>query len=228
MKNKILLPFLSVPLLLASCQSKGYAGTYSFMMGKSKGSHIGASMVITNEEVRDVDNEVLGKKFSMKIDANLGEAVAQDTDSDMASLYTIIGDGIDVDGFYNIGKNIEKDKKQLKIGFNLASLEEYIGTTFVIESEDLEKIFYSEIDSKSIHLYIPVSLDDLLFQLYWYGIDFYYDSTDTMQLRITEGKETGTHPTKEEIAKINETYPSEHRNSKYRDFHTLSLSLTKE
>ena len=228
MKNKILLPLLSVPLLLASCQGQGYVGTYSFMMGKSKGSHMGATMVLTKEEMKDSDGEVLGKKFTMSLDANLGSAITDDSENEMASLYTIIGDGLDVDGFYNIGKTIEKEKKQLKIGFNLTALEEVIGTGFVIESEDLEKIFYSEIDSKCIYLYIPVSLDDLLFQLYWYGIDFYYDSSDEMHLRITEGKETGTHPTKEEVDEINKTYPAEHKNSKYRDFHTLSLSLTKE
>ena len=228
MNIKKIVTLLLFPLVLASCQSKGYAGTYSFMMGKSKGSHMGATMTLTNEDVQSVDSTVLGKKFSISLDANLGDAVAQDTDSDMSSLYTIIGDGIDLDGFYNIGKTIEKDKKQLRIGFNLTSLEEYIGDTFVISSEDLEKIFYSEIDSKSIYLYIPVSIDDLMFQLYWYGVDFYYDSEDHMHMRITEGQETGSHPTKEDVDKINETYPAEHHNSKYRDFHTLSLSLTKQ
>ena len=67
---------------------------------------------------------------------------------------------------------------------------------------------YNHLQSqKEVNFYIPVSVTDLGFQLYWY---------------LIEGKPVGTHPTAEDVERIKQEKPN------FRDFHVLQLGLTKQ
>ena len=92
----------------------------------------------------------------------------------------------------------------------------------------------------SVSVTVPVSLTDLMFQLYWYGHDLF----DILEEYPVKEHELGTHPTKEEVEEINKTYNSPDRLIKhcdldalikykvlkevaYRDFNQLTMSLKK-
>ena len=45
---------------------------------------------------------------------------------------------------------------------------------------------------------------------------------------VIDSHEPGTKPTKEEIDKINETYPASHNGKKFRNFYTISIGLTRQ
>ncbi len=94
-----------------------------------------------------------------------------------------------------------------------------------IKPEDTEKIVYSYINGTTLTFNIPVSMPDLQFQLYWYGLDIEHMDT------VIDAHEIGTHPTEEDVRHINEDlkYPENHEdNVSFRDFHTLSLALSKK
>ena len=99
--------------------------------------------------------------------------------------------------------------------------EEY----FDITPEQTAKFVYTTISRTTITFNLPVSMDDLKYQLYWYGLDL----TNLDAEGLVE-HEVGTHPTAEEVKYINETldYPGTHDGNTFRDYHTLSLALTKK
>ena len=110
----------------------------------------------------------------------------------------------------------------------------------VIPSEYIDSIMIAKYYKDSVSVTVPVSLTDLMFQLYWYGHDLF----DILEEYPVKEHELGTHPTKEEVEEINKTYNSPDRLIKhcdldalikykvlkevaYRDFNQLTMSLKK-
>ena len=119
----------------------------------------------------------------------------------------------------------------LKIGISV--LGEY-----EIPQDITDGIFAASISSTTVNFYLPVSFDDLRFQLYWYGWDL---SAENIGKAIASDEEIedpiasvdgqhplNVHPTKEQIDAINEHYPDSHDGELFRDYHVLKLGLIKK
>ena len=215
-----------VPLMI-SCSKDPYAGTYVFQMGKNKDTHLAVSLELTKEQY-ELSNPDKGKKFELEFDMLTSEV--DDTFSSLIQQLTPLH------GYYRVDKNQKVyDETRLCIGLNI--LEEY-----ELPEEAAEMFFVASITSNFVNFYLPVSIKDLKYQLYWYGYDFSLDNfLEDMFSESEEGSEgpepsespdgqhdLGTHPTKEQIDKINEHYKDTHNGEEFRDFHVLKLGLTKK
>jgi hypothetical protein len=242
------LPFILLPLCVVSCGQAGHVGKYSFQMGKNSGSHLLVSMTLTNDDYRDDNNVTVGKKAKIYGEAVMGakasasqslepvvsEVPEADVSGENAStssmndfdigetIFGFLDKGLSIDAYYNVGETLDSGRKFLSIGLSLEFIKEITGQSLVIPEEIMSHIVYSEIDDKSIFLTIPVSMDDFFFQLYWYGVDFANFDNEPKE------HDVNTHPTAEEIAEINKTYPDTHDGKKYRDYHVFSIALLKE
>ena len=210
--------FLGMLPLLISCNSNPYLGEYVFQMGKSKDTHMSVSLKLTDENY-DANNPDKGKKFELSMDM-----LTADVESDMSA---ILNELTPVTGFYKVNE-VDKiyDEARLNIGIDL--LGEY-----EIPEEITEKIFVASINGSAVNFYIPVSVEDLQFQLYWYGYDLNIEKMlsddDTDPLATLEGSHpVGSHPTKEDVAAINAHFADDHSGKQFRDFHVLKLGLTKQ
>ena len=201
--KKIPIIFCVTPLLLG-CSKDPYAGRYTFQMGKSKDVHMGITLNLARTEYAADPSK--GKDFQMILDFDMG---IQDSDTSGESEYDVtsilkelLGDDKSVNGYYFVDKNEPKiyDQTRLHLCFDL--LEKYD-----IPSEVTDLVFVTTISQKEVNFYIPVSVTDLGFQLYWY---------------LIEGKPVGTHPTAEDVERIKQEKPN------FRDFHVLQLGLTKQ
>ena len=165
-------------------------------------------------------------------------------------------DDVTIKAYYSIGKKLGGDLGHvLNFGFNIKDILEIIIPTpeepdeggivrtpdegegdeddplenlpediFDITPEDTAKFVYSTISKTTIAFNIPVSLDDLAFQLYWYGLDLYNLESNP------EAHAIGSHPITDDINHINNDlhYADTHDGKSFRDYHTLSLTLTKK
>lgn len=223
MKTSKVFTFLTLFPLLVACGNKKpyYVGEYVFQMGKSKDTHLGVSLKLTDELYNQEDADK-GNKFELSINMN-----TSDGESDLMSL---LEDFNPVTGFYKINKE-EKIYEQTRINVGLNLLGEY-----ELPQELTDLIFVASINKNIVNFYIPVSFTDLSFQLYWYGYDL--DLAKAMAeenvpedglLATPEGKHpVGTHPTQEDIDTINSHYAADHDGVEYRDYHVLKLGLTKQ
>jgi len=115
----------------------------------------------------------------------------------------------------------------------------------------VEKIMYATYSDDTINVIVPVSLQDLLFQIYWYGyrIAGLKSITNPVDLHnenpYIQHHDIGTHPTSEEVKTIQEYQKSREERYKagdiseedyetgefiynsYHDYHTLTMGLTK-
>ena len=190
MKSKHLFVLAFVPLVLASCGNKGYAGVYSFQLGKASGAHATASMTLTDDPFYDETQQNLGKKMTLfgqmqagpnaeSSGTSLTSGDSQGGDigmGDTGLLFDLFGtrlqEGVTIDGYYGIGADREQGRKQLLIGFDLKTLFGEDGPDIPpIDHNVIEQFVYCEIDSRKVYLQIPVSFTDLALQLYWYGTD---------------------------------------------------------
>lgn len=227
MKNRVFTTLTILPFLLCSCGKDKYLGSYTFQMGKSSSTHMSINMVLGDRVIRDATTqEELGLYFSLKAEANIQDG--ESAESEYSFISDVLKDGLDIDGFYKIGKETDSGSKVMDVGFIIEDLEEETGIDLPISTALTSKLIYTEINDKQISVHAPVSFEDLMYQLYWYGLDVYINDQDEYDIKDVDAHETGTHPTAEDIAHINETYPVEHKDSKYRDFHTLTLPLLKD
>ena len=225
MNYKKLLVLSSLFPLLASCAGNSYHGTYSFQMGKDKDTHIAVSLDLTKERyVSPIDNLDKGEKFSISFDMKT---------SDVEDVYSqILKEITPLEGYYSVDKKVKVDEgNRLNIGINL--LGEY-----EVPQTITDAIFVANITSNTVNFFLPVSLDDLRYQLYWYGYDLsgenimeaiMGDEDIEDPIASVDGRHSlDIHPTKEEIAKINEHYPDTHGGDEFRDYHVLKLGLLKK
>lgn len=216
--KKIGLLFTLTPLLF-SCASSSPVGEYVFQMGKNKDTHIGISLRLTNENY-DETNIEKGKKFELSIDMVTSDV--EDTFS------TLLKELTPLTGYYSLDKENQVYKEtRLNIGLSILGESE-------IPKEVTDLIFVASINSNAVNFYLPVSMEDLSYQLYWYGYDLNIakiltDDSDEDPLATPEGAHPiGTHPTQEDIDLINQHYADDHSGTPYRDFHVLKLGLTKK
>lgn len=216
---------LAIVPLMISCSKDPYAGNYVFQMGKNKDTHLAVALALTKEQY-EPSNPDKGKKFELEFDMLTSEV--DDTFS------TLIKELTPLRGYYRVDKNQKVyDETRLCIGLNV--LEDY-----EIPEEVAEMVFVASITANFVNFYLPVSVKDLKYQLYWYGYDFSIDKV--LEEMLSESEETdieptaspdgqhdlGSHPTKEDVAKINEHYKDSHNGEEFRDFHVLKLGLTKK
>lgn len=219
MKMKKSLLLLSVvPFVIGCSQKIPYVGTYVFQMGKAKDTHMGVSLELKKDYFNENDT-AFGRKFELTMDMTSG-----DNPDDMISMIKEMGP---LTGYYIVDKNNKVyDEKRLRLGINV--LGEY-----EIPEEITDLVFVANINSSTVNFYLPVSLTDLIFQLYWYGFDlnlieFLDPESEKEPFVSPDGKhDVGTHPTQADVDKINEHYEADH-GMKYRDFHVLQLGLTKK
>lgn len=242
---------LSLPLLLISCGGGASEQLYSFQMGKQSGAHMTASMTLRQEEYI-ADKQVLGKKMTFFIEAKMGKSSSQAatlfsedsltseaissasqgtstvSSSEASSgfdfddlIMDMLSEGITVHGWYSIQETLKDGRQRMPIGFDIGSVFPEAGKTVNLGPEVIEKLIFCETDGKAVYLSIPVSLNDVFFQLYWYGMDL-------LNFEETTEHEVNTHPTADDIAEINKTYPATHGGTLYRDFHCISLGLKKQ
>ena len=153
-------------------------------------------------------------------------------------IYELLGDGEAVVGYYKVGDPIQGGGKQLHLGVDiddefldmLASLLQIDKQSLQLTPEMTEKIIYSTIADKAVNISIPVSMDDLLFQLYWYGYDLHTEDGSFHFDNLPVTHAPGSHPTAEEVAAINAdaTFKAHHPSVTYRDYYTVTLGLIKQ
>ena len=205
--NRKKIPILiSVMPLLLGCSKNSYVGRYTFQMGKSKDVHMGITLNLAKTDYAADPSK--GKDFQLVLDFDMGivdSGSSGESEYDVTSiLKELLGDDKSVNGYYFVDKNEPKlyDQTRLHLCFDL--LEKYD-----ISSELTDLVFVTTISQKEVNFYIPVSVTDLGYQLYWY---------------MVEEKPVGSHPTAEDVERIR----AEHPDSSFRDFHVLQLGLTKQ
>lgn len=256
MRLRHIIPFTLLSILsITSCSKQTYVGSYSFQMGKDKGVHMNATMTLT-DEAYDAKREG-AKKFAFTVDINKEDG--SDATDDLSikdilgAVYELLGDGNQLLGYYKVEESIEKGKNRLSLGLEVD--KEKIIEAIKEEAEErgetpeipedipdipdtlVESLMYSTIDSKGVYLTIPVSLNDIILQLYWYGFDIYFSTLEVHFDYLPEAQchARGTHPTADDIAAINNdpAYKEHHEGSMifttypFRDFHTLTIGLLK-
>lgn len=252
--------FISLVPLLVSCGTNSIAGRYGFQMGKEKGTHFGLFVTLT-DKYTTIESEPEKTNF-YKLCELSGTISSSDGSSAMANIVTIIGTILGQEGdmftvpayYYKSGKVTKTGEEEIKIGIDFSFIKNIFDTSETEEPSDItfpelkpemiEKLIYTTYNGNVLTLNIPVSQNDILYQLYWYGIDLAYN--EEQGLYTTESSygvhEIGTHPTAEDVTKINETYKDDHAQvaelfatldfdisfNSYRDYHTLGMGLLKQ
>ena len=236
--------------MLASCSTGSIAGTYGFQMGKETGTHFGVYLKLTDKYVTIESQPEETKKYK-ECTFSFSIKYGDDTNdianiiAGFAELLGGDGDKLSIKGYYyKSGKSLKDGSQELKLGVDFSYLkEQYPGLEDLkfpeLTPDVIEKVVYTTYLSNVVTLNIPVGIEDLLFQLYWYGIDFEYvnDVVEMVQLPEEKHHEPGTHPTDADVELINQTYKADHQTlfdnlqltiSAYRDYYTLGMGLAKK
>ena len=275
-KLLLTVPFL---FSIMGCGGNGsYAGTYSFQLGQKQGTHAAITITLMQDDFPTENPELQKynpKRFTIDFDiggitpgGNSNESTptsetsqtnetSQTSETSQASesseepgtinppssINEMLSDFTMISGYYYTNNEHVKTGEVLHLGISLLNDEYNIGP------EITEKILYSTINSGELTVVIPVSFEDLFYQLYFYGyrvgsileiIDPVNIIEEDPAMAATVGEQNiGKHPTKEQITII-QSYQTKRQNDKpegyrnteekfvnYRDFHTLSMGLKK-
>lgn len=285
MKAKKTLLFLSVVPILFSCGEASIAGDYSFQLGKDTGTHFGANLKLTDESFAHDTRDDL-KKFNLTISIKNGGEEQGGVAADLLSIFKDTEGKATIPGYYAPTDEILKSgERKITVGldFNyivektVAVLKEQTGKELDIDPSSLgdlndsniiEGLLFATVLKDTVNFYIPVSPDDALLQLYWYGIDLRIRPSGLIDLLIETEAETsdesvsvvsnetsqetsgteeeaekfievvevtahepGTTPTADDVAKINETFATDHKGcmvTTFRAFHQVKLGLSKK
>ncbi len=224
-------------LTLASCGTgteHSVSGRYTFQLGSDKDTHIGIYMELTdNDYVGKVDGveRVLGKEFDLT--ADLSSALEGGENSETAALSELEDQDFKIKGYYTVGD--DENKNRLTLGTTI--LDDFFDFNSSIQVPDkfIKNIIYATISKGVLNVYVPVSMKDLAFQLYWYGYrintNSLMDPESYEELPAEQHHSIGTHPTKEDVETIvaAEKAKGEQDNlfESFRDYHTLSMGLVK-
>lgn len=228
MKKRLLIATLIPAFCLMSCSDKlNPVGKYSFMLGRASETHVGVSMELTdddhvaeviNPETGEKTKEVVGKEFVASLD--VGDSIKIDLSDydiplipgiDIAELNKIVNEIIseslkDIKGYYTVSNAKRDFGYRLKLGASptLPDGKSIIEGGIDIPPIVIEHLFASFINEKTITLQLPVSIEDLIMQLCWYGIYInfndplkkYIYSLDTEKLPGEQDDDLriGTHP----------------------------------
>ena len=219
---KSLKPLVFIPFLCLTACNKlpKHCGVYSFRMGKEDEAHMGASIELTNDDY-SIEEETVGKKFIAKFDGGNLDIDFEDLDlglpEDIKEMIIEALKDIDVpgklkegvEGGYTIGDEDFKDGKRINLVFNVGGIP--------FDMDSLKELFLAYVNNKSITLQIPVSINDAIHELVWYGTYFELKPTNVDSIFPIDVEEIpedilpgakgearyGTHPTDEEVATIN-------------------------
>ena len=251
MKIKKMITALSLFPLLTSCGKNSIAGTYSFQMGKEKGTHFGLFLDLKDDAYTEHEEVVDCKKMSFSFNVSFPKGDSKETQEEIGSILDTLKDengNYSLDGYYKLGEERNKAGEQrLKIGFSFFYILETIEDLFKDATGDelsdnmkqalellnntdfIQSIVYATYSTGEVNLYIPVSMDDVYYQLYWYGYDVQINETDyTVNLVNVTKHDFGTVPTSEDVASINQTFAQDHEGlmyKTYRAFNDLKLTL---
>ena len=158
-----------------------------------------------------------------------------------------------IDGYYYLkdGLNAEGRKEtRLMMGFDFNFFDQDLD----LPPEIIEMIMYAVYTGDTVNIIVPVSIEDLLYQLYWYGyrvggalenpIVYLPDENPMM-----EAHDIGSHPVEDDdqnrhditkiqnyqkkreedaaASKISGYGPLEYIYNTYHDYHTLTMGLAK-
>lgn len=235
-RKALLISTVLMALSLSSCGESTYHGTYQFQMGKKNDAHIGIYMDLTGDNIEvELDGEKTNmEKFNLKLSVPEQATSEDDSTTLVGGLLTFFQDGLF--GGYKINYIEEKEENRLTLvpvidlnklmevvqgegeeGESSSSQESSSQEELVIPSEFIDDVLIAKYNGNTIDVTVPVSLNDLMFQLYWYGFDIF----DLGEEYPIEKHEKGSHPTKDDIKKINETFNSDERLLKHYDLDAL-------
>lgn len=262
--KKMKLPILLVSFftLLTSCGEDSMTGKYGFQMGKESGTHFGLFVELSKEKYDDKTQKLPLDAKKTTLSFNIASNDSEGISDFLSGLEILIEDPIEnpdtyddgvleINGYYYKGDRVEHDGSiEIKIGLELGYIAKAIHeiepsiTIPEFDADVVEKLIYTTYSGNSLTMKIPVSFTDVFFQLYWYGTDMDYNETDGIFFKESKyGKhDVGTHPTADDITKINETFEQDHEALKnflevrtedlnlstYRDYYTLGMGLLKQ
>ena len=207
-------------IVLSSCAKNNYVGTYQFRLGKTDGSHLELTAVLTKEKYNDN-----GMK-KMTLTADLGEEMSPTTIiQQYGDKYPILEPFVDIiieeikdiheiPFYYQVlNSKLKKYGNRVAIGtdFVLQKVDELkakypaikdildtLGiddSKFVLNPDQIKYFLGSYVNSSILTFEIPVSTDDLTMQTFWYGKSRLVDGDYLDKLPGTKGEERfGTHP----------------------------------
>lgn len=184
---------------LTACSGGGIEGKYVFQMGSTTGTNAKAEAELL-KLTPNPDKGINVGDFHIKlsIQNNAGEST-----------------NIAIDGIYNIGESKYNDRGT-RLELNIQDFI-YQETRIPIDIDPsyLDLLILSYVKGKEFSLIVPVSIEDLTYQLAWYTLD---------------KNNVETHPTAEQIAQLREgAYPGQIVPlPNYRDWHTVNIGLIKE
>ena len=235
-----------VPILvLSSCSQANYAGTYQFRLGKTDGSHFEVTAVLTNDKY----NEDGMKKMTLTADLGedmsptaliekYGEQypilepfvdIMIDEIKDIKEIpfyYKVLnskvakyGNRLAIGTDFAV-KKIDELKEKYEILKELFEELEIDETTFELKPDQTKYFFGAYVNSKALTFEIPVSVDDLNMQDFWYGKSTLISGDYVDRLPGAKGEERfGTHPevkkddkgniTKNECDEVNKIFEKE-------------------
>ncbi len=251
MKKAIL--FASLIPALCSCSTSSIAGTYGFQLGKETGTHFGVYLKMTDKAYvpsnPDEATDEQFKQFNMTV--TVKTPIESEMMTDIDRFLSYFKDGLP--GYYRLtNEKNDKQEQRVKVGFDFESMlttikaayETETGESFPVADDDLndlndskliQSLLYVTYKEDKLNFYVPVSLADVYYQLYWYGIDIKM-SLDDFEIVDVTPHPVGSKPTKEEIAVINETFEADHEGcffftealNQYRCFNQVTLGLVKK
>ena len=236
-------------LALTSCSGDNYLGTYQFRLGKTNGSHLEVTATLSDENY----NSDGMKKMTLSADLG-EEMTPASIIQKYGEQYPILEPFVDIiisevndireiPLYYKVlDSKIDKYGNQLAIGTDfvlqkindlkekneavksiLDSLE-ISDSKFVLTPEQTKYFFGAYVNSSSLTFEIPVSMEDLTMQTFWYGKSTRISGDFVDRLPGVKGEERfGTHPkitkddrgnvTKNECDEVNKTFEKEFSNT---------------
>lgn len=253
MKLKRPLSVLCLAPLIMGCASDSVYGTYGFQMGKETGSHFGIFLNLKNEAYKEIEE---AKKFELTASIKNGteESEASVVQEFLEFFKDEHGD-VCIPGYFKMTNEKNKlGEKRMILGFDFDYLVDKIisvannNEEVPIDLSDvdfdalnnqglIENLLYTTHDKNMVNVYVPVSLNDAYYQLYWYGTDVKvsidFSSEDPIKFEIVELEtkhEYGTLPTASDVELINQTFANEHEHclyTEFKQFHQVKLGLQK-
>ena len=241
---------LTISSLLSSCGSNSFAGTYGFQMGKDTGTHFGIFVTLTDNifSSEDISSELQYKSLELTLSVHLNaesDTITELLETIKELLHQEDQDDVSLPGYYYNAGLTPKGETEIKFGIDLTIIKDIPILpdllTIVLNPDTIEKMIYTTYASEVLTMNIPVSLADLLYQFYWYGIDFIMDEKGNISKNESPCgiHNPGTHPTIEDVTIINEQYNFyeihesilelvDGEGSDYRDYYTLAMGLMKK
>ena len=254
--RKIITLTCMVPLL-ASCGSNSIAGKYAFQMGREKGTHFGLFLNLYDEAYSGQAQVKDSKQMTFSFNASFPAGDSEETQEAINTILDLFKDpetgDFTLNGYYKTGneKN-EKGEPRLIIGFDFIYIlqsgadiyKEITGQEISQEAKDMLEILNNDgliqslliatYGKEEVNAYVPVSIDDVYYQLYWYGYDIkVIMDGENFNIDLVEvyPHAFGTTPTKEDVDEINKTFAADHQGAQYttyRAFNQLKLTLIKK